>query len=346
MDSLVYSCRGIRRLVGVNLTAPEYMVPFDLSHGRIYDAEAWLAALLTQHSQAEFLAVLAVLNHVATEKELLDNSMERVLSRLNPSLAEFVGHAMTSNETGPRVFLSRQVILRTMRLVLTHALPLQELITRRSATGTPWQPTWDLEVTAVLLCHAVSAGLSTTRRPDEGRLGGLPESLAMEIIQNSLFYELDEGGTLLGRYRLLWGKYGRKQQVPLRKPPLDLLEEATGLSLDDILTLAFTYYSAVGEYKAGGVVRFHSSQGLRIAPTVVDKFLDLFSASAVDLADAFGNQAEPWQMLPFQERPLLREGEYLVVLDEGYLLERVTRGLYWLVHDHEIARQGEAARHK
>jgi hypothetical protein len=51
-------------------------------------------------------------------------------------------------------------------------------------------------------------------------------------------------------------------------------------------------------------------------------------------------------MLPIQERPLLRHGDDIVVLDEQYLIERVTRGLYWLVHDYEKATYGETARNR
>ena len=44
--------------------------------------------------------------------------------------------------------------------------------------------------------------------------------------------------------------------------------------------------------------------------------------------------ALPWQMLPLQTRPLLRIGDDVVVLDEPFLLEAVTTGLYWRVSDH------------
>ena len=49
-------------------------------------------------------------------------------------------------------------------------------------------------------------------------------------------------------------------------------------------------------------------------------------------------------MRPLQARPLLRLGDDVVVLDERYLIERVTRGLYWLVHDHEKNVHSERAR--
>ena len=42
----------------------------------------------------------------------------------------------------------------------------------------------------------------------------------------------------------------------------------------------------------------------------------------------------------------MRLGDDVVVLDERYLVERVTRGLYWLVHDYEATTYGEKARNK
>ena len=39
-------------------------------------------------------------------------------------------------------------------------------------------------------------------------------------------------------------------------------------------------------------------------------------------------------MLPLQTRPLLRIGDEVVVLDEPFLLEAVTAGLYWRVSEY------------
>ena len=46
-------------------------------------------------------------------------------------------------------------------------------------------------------------------------------------------------------------------------------------------------------------------------------------------------------MLPIQERPLLRIGEVILVLDEQYLIERATQGLYWFVHEKERELDGQ-----
>ena len=76
----------------------------------------------------------------------------------------------------------------------------------------------------------------------------------------------------------------------------------------------------------------------------VETFLGLFSSTPATLAEELRQCPQPWQMRPLQARPLLRLGDEVLVLDERYLVERVTRGLYWLVHDHEKAVHGEHAR--
>jgi hypothetical protein len=85
---------------------------------------------------------------------------------------------------------------------------------------------------------------------------------------------------------------------------------------------------------------------IAIGQATIGAFLDLFSSAPASLAAALRGCPRPWQMLPIQDRPLLRLGGDVVVLDERYLVERVTRGLYWLVHDYEATTYGEKARNK
>jgi hypothetical protein len=49
-------------------------------------------------------------------------------------------------------------------------------------------------------------------------------------------------------------------------------------------------------------------------------------------------------MQSIQAGLLFRLDDDVVVLDERYLVERVTRGLYWLVHGHEKNVYGENPR--
>ena len=127
-----------------------------------------------------------------------------------------------------------------------------------------------------------------------------------------------------------------------------MLQEATGISFDELTTLGFAYWSHIRACGPGDQVKLNAMIMPRIAisQAVISTFLDLFSSTPADLADALRGCTKPWQMLPIQDRPLLRLGNDIVVLDERYLVERVTRGLYWLVHDYEATTFGEKARNK
>ncbi len=73
---------------------------------------------------------------------------------------------------------------------------------------------------------------------------------------------------------------------------------------------------------------------VKLPRETVERFLALFATTLEELASELAECELPWQMLPLQTRPLLRIGDEVVVLDEPFLLEAVTTGLYWRVSDH------------
>jgi hypothetical protein len=98
----------------------------------------------------------------------------------------------------------------------------------------------------VLLVHLAADALTQERRDDEPRFCGTAESLAMEMIANNLFNDRDDNGDLLGRYRLLWVHYGsRLKRFTPRRPPAEMLLEATGISFDDLTALGFAYWAHI-----------------------------------------------------------------------------------------------------
>ena len=207
----------------------------------------------------------------------------------------------------------------------------------------------DPESAAVLLVHLAADSLRQERRDDEPRFCFTSESLAMEMIANNLFNDRDDNGDLLGRYRLLWMGYGtRLTKFPPRRPPADMLQEATGISFGQLTTLGFAYWAHIRSCGLGDQVKLNAMimPEITISQATIGAFLDLFSSTPASLAAALRGCPKPWQMLPIQDQPLLRLGDDVVVLDERYLVERVTRGLYWLVHDYEATAYGDKARNK
>ena len=336
------------KLVRVYLVARDYLVPYEAAQGRVFDRDQWIKVLLAKYPMEEYLCQLAALNHASNSEELAVAYQQRFLEVVTPVAADAIRHAVAGGIDGrPRWFLARQIILRAMRLVLVPPEP--------DATADP-DPTLvadldaiDPETAAVLLVHLAADSLTQERRDDEPMFCGTAESLAMEVVANNLFNDRDDNGDLLGRYRLLWTYYGsRLTRVTPRRPPADLLAEAIGIDLDDMTTLAFAYWAHIRSLHPGDQVRLNAMirPDIAIDQATIETFLDLFSSTPAELAAALRDCLKPWQMLPIQDRPLLCLGDDVVVLDERYLVERVTRGTYWLVHDYEKFRHGENARNR
>ena len=323
----------IGELTGAYLIAGEYLGPCEAAHGRAFDRDAWISALLALHPRDQYLYQLAALNHATNDLALLDEYQQRFLTRMATDVAEVVRLALAGSVDGqPRRFLARQIVLLALRLVLVPPDP--PAVTDASLTA--GVANLDLETAAVLLAHLAADVIGQERRDDEPRFGGTAESLAMEVIASHLFNERDDPGDLLARYRLLWTRYGDQlERVKLRRRPLELLEEATGLDFDDLTALGFGYYAAALSYRPDKPVAINAFANIAIGRPVIEQFLSLFSSTADGLTKALRDCQLPWQMLPLAERPLLRVGDNVIVLDERYLLDRVTRGLYWPVHDQE-----------
>lgn len=333
-------------LLGVYLPAREYLGPFEAARGRAFDRDAWMRVLLARFPAEEYLCQLAVLNHAATSDELTEPFVERFLTRIAPDAAEAVRRAMAGGIDGfRRWFLARQLVLRAMCLVLVPP-PAAARAARDSALEASLDGI-DQETAAVLLVHLAGDALCQERQPGEARFCGTAESLAMEMNANSLFNDRDDNGDLLARYRMLWLDYGtRLKRYTPRLPPADMLREATGIGLDEMITLAFAYWGYLQGRGPGDPVRVRAmaAEAMTIPRADVETFLGLFSCTPASLAQELRECPRPWQMRPLQARPLLRLGDDVVVLDERYLVERVTRGLYWLVHDHEKETYGDKAR--
>jgi hypothetical protein len=333
-------------LVRVYLPAREYLGPFEAARGRAFDRDAWIRVLLARFPAEEYLCQLALLNHAATSDELTDPFAERFLESIAPDAAEAVRRAMAGGVDGfRRWFLARQLVLRAMRLVLVPPLAASGGAADRALEASLGGI--DQETAAVLLVHLAGDALCQERQPGEARLCGTAESLAMAMNANNLFHDRDDNGDLLARYRMLWLDYGTrcKRYVP-RLPPADMLREATGIGFDETITLAFAYWAYLQERGPGDPVRIKAmvAPAMTIPRADVEAFLGLFSCAPAALAQELRQCPRPWQMRPLQARPLLRLGDDVVVLDERYLIERVTRGLYWLVHDHEKEIYGDKAR--
>ena len=64
--------------------------------------------------------------------------------------------------------------------------------------------------------------------------------------------------------------------------------------------------------------------GIQIGRNAVETYIASFASTSDELAVRLDACPGSWQVLPIQERPLLRIGEVILVLDEQHLIERAT----------------------
>jgi hypothetical protein len=128
--------------------------------------------------------------------------------------------------------------------------------------------------------------------------------------------------------RALWNRHAAGlQRTKLDKTPLDLLKDATGLELAQLLALGFACWAMTTHDRVNGPVRINPFMLVKLPKETVERFLALFATTPEELASELAACELPWQMLPLQTRPLLRIGDDVMMLDEPFLLEAVTTGL-------------------
>ena len=298
------------------------------------DPASLIRGLLLLHPREVYLAVLTALNHAAHYPELADVYRDRFLARLNDAMADSVRQALDGTIDGvPRALLARQPVLRAMRTVLTYRRPEGA---PSASDMSKLAPGLDPELAGILLVHLTAAQLRSPSTADEPRIGALPASLAMEMVANGLFHSGEQPDVLLARTRTLWATYGSQidlDQLGLHARPLDLLRDATGLDYDDIAALSFAYHGYIRAHQPGQPPGVNAFTGIPIDRDIIETYLASFASTMDELAGKLDACPGSWQMLPIQERPLLRIGDVLLVLDEQYLIERATQGLYWFVHE-------------
>ncbi len=323
------------------LTSADYFAPL-VAAGLPADPASVINSLLLVHPREVYLSVLTALNHAAHHPELAEAYRGRFLARLTPAMADHISQVMDGKVDGNKhALLARQPVLRAMRTVLTFRRPEGA---PPSESIMAMVPRMDPELSGMLLVHLTAAQQKSQRIAGEPMFGGLPESLAMEMVANGLFHSSEQPDALLARTRMLWETYGSQidlERLKVRARPLDLLRQATGLDFDDIAALTFAYHGYIRAHQPGLSPAVNAFAGIPVSRETVETYLASFASTVDELAGKLDASPGSWQMLPIQEGPLLRVGEALLVLDEQYLIERATQGLYWFVHEHERKLDGK-----
>jgi hypothetical protein len=313
-----------------------------------HDPEVVAEAIIAQNDADLLLMHLSMLNHYLLDRHARAAILRDYRRALRPSLRGAFDAAIEENRErtgGDPVPVSRQGVLLAMRAVL-EAYPAGKSEIRGEVSIRD----------AILLVHAVSTRLgeavSSEEDADTTTFGGAPAGLVMELVRNGLLYEQDDPFCVMDRALALYQEHARgsgRHVSQLRVPPREILEEALGMNFEEFFALGYALWIlAVGrdaDDPDTAPIVHATLPGLSVPDGRREAFLERVAAEPGWYPSSFRAERPEYDFLPFQSRPVLRIGDYLLVLDETYLLQKFTAtGLYYAAHDHEKSVGGNKAR--
>ncbi|MDP9478543.1 MAG: hypothetical protein M3R38_23155 [Actinomycetota bacterium] len=320
--------------------------------------EAVAETIIATHDADHILLGLSLINHYLGDRRARDAVFKDYRRTLRPSLRERFDSAVEEAREktgGDPMICSRQGVLLAMRAVL-EAYPEG----KSSIEG-------EMSLRSViLLVHALSSRLGasdTALDEDTTTFGGAPAGLVMELVRNGLLYEQDDPICVMDRALSLYQDHasGVHKVGNLRASPREILSEALGgMSFEEFFSLGYALWMlAVGRDPndpESGPTTPAKLTGLAVPDDRREAFLERVSATPEWYASEFrgepddesegepgdGCDEEPdgerseYNFLPIQNRPIVRVGDHLLVLDETYLLQKFTAtGLHYAAHDYE-----------
>jgi len=141
----------------------------------------------------------------------------------------------------------------------------------------------------------------------------------MELVQNYTFHGQEDIWQRLTRYGLLWNSYGAAiDRTRLRASPDELFRDATAVDRQDLFAVAFGLWSLATNWSPPQPYRFDLMNAVRMPNETVERCLGLIALDMEGMAKALRDQSGDWQMLPFEEHPVLRlDDGSVIVLDES-----------------------------
>ena len=234
-----------------------------------------------------------------------------------------------------RVVAFRQPLLAAMRYVLT--APAEDLV------GTEPAPL----SAAVMLSHAVGVGLTRvafeedgSENPEEAFMGVFPRWAHRAMAAAALLgMEIDAYHSVF-RTLSLWRDWGpRLEKYRLEKDPAELVRDATVMEVEDLMGVGLMMWAYERSWAPGAPqMRATVEAGGDVERETLDAFLRVTAATPEEMRQELARHTGPYDFFPFQQKPVLRLGDELVVLDNDFLLESFTSGLYHRVFAHEKAK--------
>ena len=287
--------------------------------------------LLAQHPRTELFIALIGLNRVRKLPDALAQLEAGYLTKLPPGAAD-VYRGLMSDTNQPRFFLARQLILLAIREALTYTGPT--LVT----------PTLDPIATAVMLTHALGTDLQYTG----GGISlweGMTSGDLMGIVQNAAFHAADDVMSLLDRHWRVWIELGESAAKEMPRAPFQrMAREAIGLDLRTALMLGLALKTRTEAWRPPSPLVVDAEFVTDADPLDLEAFLQFTTTSAEALTNDLASTTGAWEFLPLERSPVLRVEDKLLVIDETYLLKRVTDGIFLAVADMEGPPSGSKPR--
>jgi hypothetical protein len=250
--------------------------------------------------------------------DLGDPSIQQVEAGWAAALSGAAGGRALTAVRGGRRLLPPQLLLVALKEAL-----------RDCPDGTSRGDLSDLDL-VLQAVWSIGDELGTVRDADEPRWGGLPASLAAEMMANQYFNVAARPLPLIARTQSMWRDGWATSVDPalvLRAAgtPAELFMEATGCELDEFLGVATHLWVQAQQHR---YLRFPPDffTRLGVTPAAVERFLAATSIALADLQQyAAGQDAvrHPWDFNLLRERPLVQMPDGMVqVVRLGFVLER------------------------
>lgn len=291
--------------------------------------------ILSRHSRRSLLAMIGRIRKscdaLVHDTEIEDEFFSQ-LRQLDPSTADRLEARFREKLDGhmPRILFSPQGTLIAARSVLINGV---DVVERNLHHMLVFDAGW--------LIHLLSTDMGAA-----GSSSG-DSSLLMEVVQNQSFNNRAIPRNRLATTMTLWKDFAAGASAG--ESAWEKLRAALGADPDAVRAVLFVMWTIAIQGKPLINVAelkecFKEEDGITAA---LGAALELVAAAPERLAAMFDTSAEvnqSWDIGPFEMYPVVRLGHELIVIDPDLLLDRMSSGLFWAVHDHQKAVGGEAGR--
>lgn len=299
--------------------------------------ESAIREIVDTYDRRLLLLALAALNRQCDRSEDLERLTGYYRSVLTEAPRRRLDAAISRREGSagkPRI-VARQCVLAAMEEVLRH--PLEDGVRREEPDVSH----------AIMLSHAFGTAFGLEEEHSDEEICGVPADMLMYLVRNAALYREDDAYAAMDRTVRLWREFGPKvQRVKLRAKPADLLREATGLEIEDLLALGFAAWANEHMWAPEKPLLLARDFGGAMSADRIELFLSVVTASLEEYRITLRDSDSQFDFVAFERKPVVELDNGLLVLDGRLLWQRFTFGLYWLVHDHEkLTRGSERDRH-